>query len=1202
MARLAVRRTRSPEPEDSDSSRPQTPLSTAPNDRKRARRNTTTSPQPRNVNGDQGPSQQRHGGNPSRLLSSGKRDANHQPGAIVRVKLTNFVTYTKAEFFPGPSLNMVIGPNGTGKSTLVCAICLGLGWPPTLLGRAKDLGEFVKHGASDAQIEIELKRGPSKEGARQRKNHIVRRSIVKDGNKSKWWLDGNESGSAAIRALASSFGIQIDNLCQFLPQDRVVEFAQMKPHEVLLSTQQAAGTPRMVQCYNVLLKLRNELKEHLGGQRTDRDELDNLKRRHEAQRVEVDRERDRKKYKQKLEYLQRAKVFPEYISAKATAEEAKEAQKRLANELRQLEEEAEPALRKVKAKQVYKHKVTLLKKQCEEELKASSGECDNVRSELADLETKMQDFDNQIKADRDQVSTKKTELRKHQMRVQQLENQLQHPPLEFDPRAMAEEINDRNREVTDLEADKRNAQDRRDGLERQADKRKHDIANKEQQIKNFDTQAGRRESQLETLSKDTAQAWRFIQGNRILFEKPVFGPPAVECTVENKNMAKAIESMLQAGDFRIITAQTQNDYELLQKKLIGELRLHQISLRLRYEDESTNIPKPYTLEELRQYGLHSFAIDHIQGPAAVLAMLCAEKKLNQCAIANGRITQEQHDAMKTSKIQSYYADGQINSFRRRLDLGPDAILSMSNSAKEPQVWTDKPVDHGRKALLQRDVAELRGELEEAQTGIKECQAEIEQTADRIRELKTQVEAIRKDKTEKQNAQTAFNALPQRIADAQRLVAEVDDWLRNARERRETWIQEKDETAVERAETAVRFADASRGFKEAMLKLIEVEVQLVEATSDQEVLEQRNSNLRVALEERKTAQRQAADRATTAFKKRRDLWSRVKAISEEAQAEKEAGNDEFLALIQDMTTRKWTPEDWEGEVETVNANIALTEGGSGDAIRQYEEREKRITVLEGRLSSFDGEVQNIRGAIKDIRDEWEPELDSIVAKISDAFGDNFARIGCAGQVEVHKASSTAMEDCSDENGGQGNGLDFANWAIHISVKFRENEPLSLLDSHRQSGGERAVSTIFYLMALQSLSRAPFRVVDEINQGMDGRNERMVHGRMVDIATASRDDGGQGSQYFLITPKLLSGLKYKRGMTVLCIVSGESVPGEGEKASPDDRERIGWEVYPRMDFTKLAETARGLGLATSVPVGATMGGLGRRVDSGVALVGA
>lgn len=54
----------------------------------------------------------------------------YKAGAIVRIKVTNFVTYTQAEFFPGPKLNMVIGPNGTGKSTLVCAICLGLGWGP----------------------------------------------------------------------------------------------------------------------------------------------------------------------------------------------------------------------------------------------------------------------------------------------------------------------------------------------------------------------------------------------------------------------------------------------------------------------------------------------------------------------------------------------------------------------------------------------------------------------------------------------------------------------------------------------------------------------------------------------------------------------------------------------------------------------------------------------------------------------------------------------------------------------------------------------------------------------------------------------------------------------------------------------------------------------------------------------------------------
>jgi hypothetical protein len=78
---------------------------------------------------DSGPAQSSN----SQTTSSANGEVDedgYKPGAIVRIKVTDFVTYTSAEFFPGPKLNMVIGPNGTGKSTLVCAICLGLGWGP----------------------------------------------------------------------------------------------------------------------------------------------------------------------------------------------------------------------------------------------------------------------------------------------------------------------------------------------------------------------------------------------------------------------------------------------------------------------------------------------------------------------------------------------------------------------------------------------------------------------------------------------------------------------------------------------------------------------------------------------------------------------------------------------------------------------------------------------------------------------------------------------------------------------------------------------------------------------------------------------------------------------------------------------------------------------------------------------------------------
>ena len=53
-------------------------------------------------------------------------------------------------------------------------------------------------------------------------------------------------------------------------------------------------------------------------------------------------------------------------------------------------------------------------------------------------------------------------------------------------------------------------------------------------------------------------------------------------------------------------------------------------------------------------------------------------------------------------------------------------------------------------------------------------------------------------------------------------------------------------------------------------------------------------------------------------------------------------------------------------------------------------------------------------------------------------------------------------------------------MQIRVKFRSEESLHVLDARHQSGGERSVSTMLYLMALQDITNCPFRVVDEINQ--------------------------------------------------------------------------------------------------------------------------
>lgn len=80
-------------------------------------------------------------------------------------------------------------------------------------------------------------------------------------------------------------------------------------------------------------------------------------------------------------------------------------------------------------------------------------------------------------------------------------------------------------------------------------------------------------------------------------------------------------------------------------------------------------------------------------------------------------------------------------------------------------------------------------------------------------------------------------------------------------------------------------------------------------------------------------------------------------------------------------------------------------------------------------------------------------------------------------------------------------------------------------------EKSVGTIMYLMALQNLTKCPFRVVDEINQGMDVYNERKVFQRITKSSC-----GSKMPQYFLITPKLITGLTYHRDTKVMVILNG------------------------------------------------------------------
>ena len=163
------------------------------------------------------------------------------PGTISAVTLTNFMQYTSVSFKPGPNLNVIVGPNGSGKSAIVNAICLGLAGKPETLGRGKTAAEFVRTGADEAEISIDLHKGSAGGGV-----WTVKRSWTTDPKeRAKWSVNGVKKNEKEIRTFVNDLNIQTDNLCQFLPQDKVYEFSRMTPKNLLHKTVDAVGEEQL---------------------------------------------------------------------------------------------------------------------------------------------------------------------------------------------------------------------------------------------------------------------------------------------------------------------------------------------------------------------------------------------------------------------------------------------------------------------------------------------------------------------------------------------------------------------------------------------------------------------------------------------------------------------------------------------------------------------------------------------------------------------------------------------------------------------------------------------------------------------------------------------------------------------------------------------------------------------------------------------
>lgn len=174
-------------------------------------------------------------------------------------------------------------------------------------------GDYIRFNSQMATIVIEFYSG-SVDVA----NMIVERQIrsVTKNNKpectTNWKLNGRTAQKKEVSDFIKSLLIDINNLCQVLPQERVVEFSRLTPKELLVSTEKSIGNANLYDNHMRLIQLSNEAT-------TFETAINNcnafiMKLNSYKTNIEPDMKllQQKKKFEKELDWLKKKKFFLEY--------------------------------------------------------------------------------------------------------------------------------------------------------------------------------------------------------------------------------------------------------------------------------------------------------------------------------------------------------------------------------------------------------------------------------------------------------------------------------------------------------------------------------------------------------------------------------------------------------------------------------------------------------------------------------------------------------------------------------------------------------------------------------------------------------------------------------------------------------------------------------------------------------------------------
>ena len=185
-----------------------------------------------------------------------------------------------------------------------------------------------------------------------------------------------------------------------------------------------------------------------------------------------------------------------------------------------------------------------------------------------------------------------------------------------------------------------------------------------------------------------------------------------------------------------------------------------------------------------------------------------------------------------------------------------------------------------------------------------------------------------------------------------------------------------------------------------------------------------------------------------------------------------------------------------ELKLVSAHIQKMQDVPDDAEKIYNDYSGNIEELKVKLAKLQENKKSMLSELESRKGVWKKAMEDLVESVDPAYQTVLSAADASGFIKFEQADT--IEDA---------GLD-------LYVGFRGGAPTTL-DPFTQSGGERSVALMAFILSLQARIVSPLRAMDEFDIHMDPKNREAMF-KMILSQMKQRET----SQYIVITPSILT----------------------------------------------------------------------------------